>query len=73
MSVISFIVFGAAFAAAVWTLVATAWPEAHRIADLLLNGPVVTPLAPALVPGRSRVRNVTPRAAYSPAARRAAA
>ena len=73
MAIVSFLVFGAALAVSIWALVATIRPEAERIVDLLVNGPALTPLAPALVPGRARVRNVTPRSVYSPAARRAAA
>jgi hypothetical protein len=73
MAIVSFLVFGAALAASVWAMVATVRPQVARIVDLLVNGPVMTPLAPALVPGRSRVRNVTPRQLYSSVARRAAA
>jgi hypothetical protein len=73
MAIVSLLVFGAALATSVWTLVATVRPQGARIVDLLVNGPVVTSLAPALVPGRARVRNVTPRLVYSPVARRAAA
>lgn len=58
MAILSYAVFGATFVAAVWAIWATISPQYARIVDLLVNGPVVTPLLPAPVPARSNLRNV---------------
>lgn len=73
MAILSILVFGAAFAASVWTLWATIAPQADRIIDLLAHGPVATPLLPAPVPARSSLRNVTVREVGRAAPQRAAA
>lgn len=58
MAVLSIFVFGTALAVSVWALLATIAPEAGRIADLLVNGPVSTPLLPAPVASRGGLRQV---------------
>ena len=58
MAILSYAVFGAAFAGAVWTIWATIAPQFARIVDLLTNGPVAAPRLPAPVPARSTLRNV---------------
>ncbi|URW76589.1 hypothetical protein M9980_05085 [Sphingomonas donggukensis] len=73
MAVISFLVFGAAFAASAWTLWATVAPQAPRIRDLLGNGPVALPSQAAYAPARSVMRDVRVRRSSAPSPQRAAA
>ena len=62
MAILSILVFGTALAASVYAIWATVRPEVARIADLLANGPVATPVMAVPVPARSSLRNVTVRA-----------
>lgn len=74
MAVISYLVIGAIFALALWTLWTTLRPEMARIVGLLVDGPVLTPFLPVPVPARSTLRDARVRAVrVSPSFRHAAA
>ena len=67
MAILSTVIFGGALTASGYAIWATVRPELARIADLLVHGPVATPLATAPVPSRTSARTVRVRdAALSP-------
>ena len=61
MSILPTLVLGATLTGSVWAIWSTVRPQARRIVDLLVHGPVVTPTLPAPVPARSNLRNVSVR------------
>lgn len=73
MAMVSVLVFGGALSAASWSMWTTVRPEMARIVDLLVHGPVVTPMLPVPVAARSMARAIRMRPVLSPAPRRAAA
>jgi len=74
MAILSYAIFGAAFAAAVWTIWATIAPQFSRIVDLLTNGPAPTSTLPTLAPTRASLRTVRVQSTAAPrSSQRAAA